>query len=131
MYPTQLYAGISDFDGTIKVLRIDGSYRAFYYDVAFFLENPQLIMFASVNHRLYPLLGSLPPDSISLPSSKKITRRYLFFQNWYSYQDEIIMSGGTFDLIQVINMFNADSSIRLAQVVGIVIGRWIGGLLGY
>ncbi|KAH8594972.1 hypothetical protein B0O99DRAFT_595017 [Bisporella sp. PMI_857] len=109
-----------------------------------------------VNHRLYPILAGSAAGSPS-PSAAVRTIRFLlsaekspevfqlddtFFQNWYGYQDEVVMGGGKFDLIQVMNMFDAGGSYltlptwvpfsrRLAQVTGIVIGRWLGGLLGY
>ncbi|OTA81552.1 hypothetical protein M434DRAFT_17355 [Hypoxylon sp. CO27-5] len=110
------------------------------------------------SHRLYP--PSLELDNIGglpdAPSTRGVTRFLLsgqrtseafrldtvFFQNWYGYQDEIFSQGGKFDIIQVMNMFDAGGSYaslpewfpfgkRIAQCAGIVIGRWLGGLLGY
>lgn len=28
----------------------------------------------------------------------------VFFQNWYGYQDEVVMNGGKFDVIQIMNV---------------------------
>ncbi|KAI1437417.1 hypothetical protein GGR50DRAFT_71568 [Xylaria sp. CBS 124048] len=66
----------------------------------------------------------------------------VFFENWYAYQDLIVMNGKKFDLIQVMSMFDAGGSYlslprwipfnrTIARGMGIVVGRWVGGLLGY
>ncbi|KAI1466786.1 uncharacterized protein F4812DRAFT_65906 [Daldinia caldariorum] len=66
----------------------------------------------------------------------------MFFQNWYGYQDEMVMSGKEPSLIITMCMFDAGGSYlslpkwfpfsyRLAQILGIVVGRWLGALLGY
>lgn len=67
----------------------------------------------------------------------------VFFENWYRYQDEIVVKGKKVDLIQVLSTFDAGGTyitlpkwlgpLRhvLAIALGVVIGRWIGGLLGY
>ncbi|KAL1981629.1 hypothetical protein VTN96DRAFT_2401 [Rasamsonia emersonii] len=67
----------------------------------------------------------------------------IFFENWYGYQDEVVLRGRrSLDLIQVMCMFDAGGSYlsfpswvpfgkSLSQALGIVLGRWIGGLLGY
>ncbi|EXV01933.1 hypothetical protein X797_004766 [Metarhizium robertsii] len=108
------------------------------------------------NHRLYPImdnaLGSGAGDTVGakttrfLLSGEKSRQAFqlddVFFQNWYGYQDEVVMNGGKFDVIQIMNMFDAGGSYltfptwipfsrRFAQVTGIIVGRWIGGLLGY
>ncbi|KAL8821628.1 MAG: hypothetical protein Q9223_000371 [Gallowayella weberi] len=65
-----------------------------------------------------------------------------FFQNWYGYQDEVVKSGARMDLIQVLCMFDAGGSYMaapwwipfgrsLSQAFGIVVGRWLGAMLGY
>ncbi|KAK4207584.1 putative 4-hydroxybenzoate polyprenyl transferase [Rhypophila decipiens] len=67
----------------------------------------------------------------------------VFFENWYKYQDEIVIHGGKVDLIQVLCTFDAGGTYvsfpwwvpmgkTVSIVLGIVVGRWIGsGLLGY
>ncbi|KAF2744281.1 hypothetical protein M011DRAFT_449808, partial [Sporormia fimetaria CBS 119925] len=102
------------------------------------------------NHRLYPVMPTAgsdgPRKSRFLLSGEDTKDAFkldkVFFQNWYAYQDEIVVRGKKVDLIQVMNMFDAGGSYlslpawvpfrnRLAQIMGIVVGRWIGGLLGY
>ncbi|GAW18378.1 hypothetical protein ANO14919_078530 [Xylariales sp. No.14919] len=66
----------------------------------------------------------------------------VFFENWYAYQDRIVVNGDRINPIQVMSMFDAGGSYlslptwvpfsrTLARGLGIVVGRWIGGLLGY
>ncbi|KAI0199428.1 hypothetical protein F4808DRAFT_211671 [Astrocystis sublimbata] len=66
----------------------------------------------------------------------------VFFENWYAYQDRIVVDGEKIDLIQVMSMFDAGGSYlslprwipfsrTIARCLGIVVGRWIGGMLGY
>ncbi|KAK8008144.1 hypothetical protein PG991_010695 [Apiospora marii] len=135
-------------------------------------EDGELCVAPWANHRLYPLtlvaqgapdgdrqdeIESSADETAPPPQPALRTTRFLlsaqksavafrlddnFFQNWYGYQDEVVMSGRKLDMIQVMNMFDAGGSYltlpswipfskRLAQIVGIVVGRWIGGLLGY
>ncbi|GKZ94159.1 hypothetical protein CBS63078_10082 [Aspergillus niger] len=65
-----------------------------------------------------------------------------FFENWYGYQEDIFQRGEKIDLIQVLAMFDAGGTYLsppwwvpfrawVGLILGIVIGRWIGGLLGY
>jgi hypothetical protein len=65
-----------------------------------------------------------------------------FFENWYGYQEDIMLRGVTPDPIQVLSMFDSGDSYLspptwvpfrhfLGRCMGIVVGRWIGGLLGY
>ncbi|KAG7291432.1 hypothetical protein NEMBOFW57_001451 [Staphylotrichum longicolle] len=66
----------------------------------------------------------------------------IFFENWYKYQDDVVVNGKWIDLIQVFCMFDAGGTylslppwIPFGQAIsitlGVVLGRWIGGLLGY
>ncbi|KAI1486006.1 hypothetical protein F5X96DRAFT_277011 [Biscogniauxia mediterranea] len=66
----------------------------------------------------------------------------VFFENWYAYQDRIVVAGEKPDLVQVMSMFDAGGSYlslpwwvpfgrTLSRAIGVVVGRWIGGLLGY
>ncbi|KAI1308774.1 hypothetical protein F5Y03DRAFT_81682 [Xylaria venustula] len=66
----------------------------------------------------------------------------VFFENWYAYQDLIVVKGEKINLVQVMSMFDAGGSYlslptwipfsrTVARGLGIVVGRWIGGLLGY
>lgn len=65
-----------------------------------------------------------------------------FFENWYGYQEDIMMRGVTPDPIQVLSMFDAGDSYlsppswmpfrhTIGWILGIVVGRYVGGLLGY
>ncbi|KAK8063019.1 hypothetical protein PG997_015116, partial [Apiospora hydei] len=67
---------------------------------------------------------------------------WAFFENWYGYQDLCFQKGCAPDLIQVMCMFDAGGSYlslpswvpfgrTVAKAVGVALGRWLGGLLGY
>ncbi|KAL8733399.1 MAG: hypothetical protein Q9181_003607 [Wetmoreana brouardii] len=114
-------------------------------------EDGQVKVKPWTNHRLHP-----PPQEMSKGGAEdagEITRFMLsgaetaelfkldtiFFQNWYGYQDEVVMGRGRMDLIQ---MFDAGGSYLsvpcwvpfgriLSRVLGIMIGRWLGAMLGY
>ncbi|KAI0852737.1 hypothetical protein F5Y00DRAFT_257995 [Daldinia vernicosa] len=109
-------------------------------------EDGELLVRRWKSHRLYPVVDSGAKTVRFLLSGEETSQPFkldaIFFQNWYGYQDKVMLEGGRFDPIQVINMFDAGDSYlsfpaflpfgkRLAQAVGIVIGRWLGGLLGY
>ncbi|KAI0841516.1 hypothetical protein F5Y06DRAFT_259689 [Hypoxylon sp. FL0890] len=62
--------------------------------------------------------------------------------NWYKYQDDIVMNKKKLSLIQPRSMFDAGGSYlafprwvpfgkHLPRITFIVLGRWLGGLLGY
>lgn len=66
----------------------------------------------------------------------------VFFENWYGYQEDIILRGVKPDIIQILSMFDGgDSYLTLPSWVpfrkaiaigmGVMVGRWMGGLLGY
>jgi len=65
-----------------------------------------------------------------------------FFENWSSYQSEALKYNFTLDILQVLAMWDAGDVVfplpswipfnkTLARWRGVVLGRWIGGLLGY
>ncbi|KAH8698357.1 hypothetical protein BGW36DRAFT_375942 [Talaromyces proteolyticus] len=65
-----------------------------------------------------------------------------FFENWYGYQEDIFERGVKLDLIQALAMFDAGGTYLsppwwvpfrswVGLFLGIVMGRWIGGLLRY
>lgn len=65
-----------------------------------------------------------------------------FFENWYGYQEDIMLRGVKPDPIQVLSMFDAGDSYlsppwwvparrMVGKALGIVVGRYIGGMLGY
>ncbi|KAE8375367.1 hypothetical protein BDV26DRAFT_17740 [Aspergillus bertholletiae] len=111
-----------------------------------------------VNHRLYPPPQLLldDDDAVSSGRGRRIIRFLLsgqdtpevfkldtiFFMNWYAYQEETVVVGKKVDVIQVMSMFDAGGSYlslpewvpfgkTLAMGLGILLGRWIGGLLGF
>ncbi|KAI1138342.1 hypothetical protein F5Y05DRAFT_404125 [Hypoxylon sp. FL0543] len=103
-----------------------------------------------VNHRLYSPVSNDRGDDLKLTkfllsaeSTPELFRLdTVFFENWYAYQDQIVVKGEKIDLIQVMSMFDAGGSYlslprwipfsrTIAQALGIVVGRWIGGILGY
>ncbi|KAH9992265.1 hypothetical protein F4779DRAFT_637567 [Xylariaceae sp. FL0662B] len=105
------------------------------------------------DHRLYQPLDTHGQDArqpgdvtrfvISAEDTSELYRLdTVFFQNWYGYQDEVALKKKKPDIIQVMCMFDAGGSYLslprwmplnkgVVRVVGIVIGRWLGGLLGY
>ncbi|MCJ1247585.1 hypothetical protein MMC30_004800 [Trapelia coarctata] len=99
------------------------------------------------NHRLYPPRDFAASPTVRFLLSGQETREMfrldtVFFLNWYGYQDEVVLGGKGFDLVQIMCMFDAGGSYlsfpwwvpfgrSLARAVGILVGRWIGGLLGY
>ncbi|GKT43287.1 putative oxidoreductase YfjR [Colletotrichum spaethianum] len=104
-----------------------------------------------VNHRSYPLPISEQDDGNTkvafLLSGEKTDNVFelnpVFFENWYKYQDEVVVKGAKIDLIQLFCTFDAGGTyvsfpswVPFGQYVslglGVVVGRWIGsGLLGY
>ncbi|KAI2465118.1 hypothetical protein F4781DRAFT_410508 [Annulohypoxylon bovei var. microspora] len=102
------------------------------------------------NHRLYsPVSEGTETDSkvtrflLSADSTPELFRLdTVFFENWYAYQDQIVVKGDKVDLVQVMSMFDAGGSYlslpwwipfsrTIARGLGILVGRWIGGILGY
>ncbi|KAK6074301.1 hypothetical protein SCUP234_08351 [Seiridium cupressi] len=111
-------------------------------------DDPEYRIPAWTDHRTYPLDSELRENTVSkfLLSGEKTYELFqlntLFFENWYKYQDEMVSSGRNIDLVQVLSTFDAGGTYiafpwwvpfgqRVSQIIGIVVGRWIGGLLGY
>ncbi|KAI1400393.1 hypothetical protein F4819DRAFT_368116 [Hypoxylon fuscum] len=112
-------------------------------------EDPEFCIEEWANHRSYPLEPSRQDGSKVvkfLLSGEKTPSVFqlntLFFENWYKYQDETIRTNKKISLIQVLSTFDAGGTYislprwvpfgrRIAQVTGIVVGRWLGALLGY
>ncbi|RCI12132.1 hypothetical protein L249_0571 [Ophiocordyceps polyrhachis-furcata BCC 54312] len=99
-----------------------------------------------VNHRTYPLDGGGSHRVRMLLSGEESSSAYklelAFFENWYGYQEQLYMSGQRLDLIQALCMFDAAGSCLTlpawlpfrsfaSHLLGIVVGRWLGQLLGY
>ncbi|KAI1775118.1 hypothetical protein F4818DRAFT_417886 [Hypoxylon cercidicola] len=99
-------------------------------------------------HRLYtPPEETTRSNTVRFVASGGKTREafgmdLLFFENWYKYQDESMRNGGRIDLIQAMCTFDAGGSYMtppwyfpcrktLSRMAGVVIGRWLGALLGY
>ncbi|KAI0114285.1 hypothetical protein F4776DRAFT_656682 [Hypoxylon sp. NC0597] len=110
---------------------------------------PEFLIQAWANHRSYPIDPSRQEGAqkVKFLLSGEKTREVfqlstLFFENWYKYQDEVIKTGGRIDFIQVLSTFDAGGTYvslprwvpfgtRISQVMGIVVGRWLGSLCGY
>ncbi|KAI0023369.1 hypothetical protein F4780DRAFT_78310 [Xylariomycetidae sp. FL0641] len=116
--------------------------------------NGEFCVRAGEHHRWYPILPSENGDAghregtvarvlISGEDSTSPFRLdWLFFENWYGYQNQFVLNGEIPDLIQVLCMFDAGGSYpslpgwlpcgrRISIIGSIVLGRWLGGLLGY
>ncbi|KAL4751914.1 hypothetical protein BDW72DRAFT_192425 [Aspergillus terricola var. indicus] len=67
----------------------------------------------------------------------------MFFENWYAYQEDVWRRGTALSTVQVMTMFDAGGSYlacvpswvpfskTCALALGIVVGRWVGGIIGY
>ncbi|PHH72901.1 hypothetical protein CDD80_4187 [Ophiocordyceps camponoti-rufipedis] len=102
-----------------------------------------------VDHRTYPLDGGEKKKVRMLlvgeQSSSPFKLELAFFENWYAYQEHMFQSGKWLDPIQVLcvlKMFDAAGTYftlpwwlpfrsSASRLLGIVVGRWIGHLLGY
>ncbi|RDA95696.1 hypothetical protein CP533_1168 [Ophiocordyceps camponoti-saundersi (nom. inval.)] len=99
-----------------------------------------------VNHRTYPLDGGESQRVRMLLSGAESASPFrlelAFFENWYAYQEQLFLSGESLDLIQALCMFDAAGSCltlprwvplrsSASHLLGIVVGRWLGRLLGY
>lgn len=111
-------------------------------------DSPPFTIRAWENHRTYPLQPHqgnnivrflLSADQIPQKAFKLNT---LFFENWYRYQEEVIRNNGTFNLLQILSTFDAGGTYlapppwlpfghTLVRAMSIVVGRWLGGALGY
>lgn len=108
----------------------------------------ELVVRRGANHRLcFPSDANASTEPIRFYVSAERTATAFaldltFFENWYGYQEEVVVHGKKLDMIQVLCMWDAGdtyltlpwwvpfrSSVSIAM--GIVIGRWIGSLLGY
>jgi hypothetical protein len=78
-------------------------------------EDGQFLIKPWANHRLYPIIDDTSNDydgngkaARFLLSGEKSRMTFqlddLFFQNWYSYQEEVVMSNKKFDIIQIMNV---------------------------
>ncbi|PVH97431.1 hypothetical protein DM02DRAFT_685011 [Periconia macrospinosa] len=67
---------------------------------------------------------------------------YVFYENYYRYMDTAVSAGNPIELIQILCMFDAGGScialpwyipfnMYISRAMGVVIGRWLGGILGY
>ncbi|RYP60256.1 hypothetical protein DL769_008190 [Monosporascus sp. CRB-8-3] len=102
------------------------------------------------NHRSYPMPLSVQEKGNTrvkfLLSAEKTPEAFelnsVFFENWYKYQDQFVMHGEKLSLIQLFSTFDAGGTYislpnwlpfgqYISIAIGVVIGRWIGGLLGY
>ncbi|KAK4148767.1 hypothetical protein C8A00DRAFT_38645 [Chaetomidium leptoderma] len=109
------------------------------------------------NHRLYPPRRNEGPPAAQAAAEEDEVVRFLlsgeqtpnpfkldlvFFENWYAYQELLVVHQARLDVFRLLSMFDAgDSYLTLpwwvpfrstvSQAVGVVGGRWIGGLLGY
>ncbi|KAK4222535.1 bifunctional solanapyrone synthase [Podospora fimiseda] len=135
------------------VLEINGEEQVFTP------EDGRIAIKPYLDHRTYPVHISKQDEGVTvvsfLLSGEKTDSVFelnpVFFENWYRYQDDVLMNGGDggkkIDMIQVLCTFDAGGTYitlpgpwwipkfvkhSVAIALGVVVGRWIGsGLLGY
>ncbi|KAG6365905.1 hypothetical protein INS49_000081 [Diaporthe citri] len=99
------------------------------------------------HHCLYGTPGQAPGTAVEFwlsasPSGVAGELDQAFFENWYAYQEEVMLRGAAPDPIQVLSMFDAGDSYLsppawvpfrrfFGRALGVVVGRHVGGLLGY
>ncbi|KAJ4396132.1 hypothetical protein N0V93_000350 [Gnomoniopsis smithogilvyi] len=131
-----------DMNGTELVLRPDDG---------------EITIHRDVHHRTYPHGGvSLGLEPTNTSQRDPVVRFLLsaehspqpfqldlaFFENWYAYQEKVVLGGSRLDMIQVLSIFDAGGTYlsfpwwipfrrSIARTLGIVLGRWVGGILGY
>ncbi|KAI5862345.1 hypothetical protein GGS23DRAFT_94290 [Durotheca rogersii] len=112
--------------------------------------DPEYTIGRGVNHRSYPIERAGQDEGVTtvefLLSGQRTPSVFelntLFFENWYKYQEDMRKSNKPVSLIQILSTFDAGGTYVsvprwvpfgrfVAQAIGIVVGRWIGGLLGY
>jgi len=112
--------------------------------------DPEYCIDAWANHRSYPIDPERQEPGCKivkfLLSGDKTTELFqlntLFFENWYKYQDETVQKAGNISFIQALSIFDAGGTYmsfprwipfgqRVSQTMGIVVGRWLGSLMGY
>jgi len=102
-----------------------------------------------VNHRSYPLPESRQDGGKVvrfLLSGEKTSDVFelntVFFENWYKYQNDVAVNGAKISLLQLFSTFDAGGTYlsfppwvpfgqTISQTMGVVLGRWLGGFLGY
>lgn len=74
-------------------------------------DSPPFTIAAWQNHRTYPLEPEAGDGDVVkfLLSADKIPQKAfklntLFFENWYRYQEEVLLSSGKFDLLQILSV---------------------------
>ncbi|KAH8590931.1 hypothetical protein B0O99DRAFT_598710 [Bisporella sp. PMI_857] len=102
-----------------------------------------------VNHRSYPLPepqqggGKIVRFRLSGEKTSNVYELSpVFFENWYKCQNDFVVNGARISLFQVLSTFDAGGSYlsfpswvpfgqSISRIMGVLVGRWIGGLLGY
>lgn len=72
-------------------------------------DSQPLTIRAWENHRTYPVIGQEGGRVRFLLSADKIPQKAfklntLFFENWYRYQEDVLVNNGTFDLVQILSV---------------------------
>ncbi|KAL4727873.1 hypothetical protein ACLX1H_004568 [Fusarium chlamydosporum] len=102
------------------------------------------------NHRTYPMPKDMQPAGGKivkfLLSGEKTDAVFelnpVFFENWYKYQDQFVIHGEKLSMMQLLSTFDAGGTYlspppwmpfgqQISIGIGVVFGRWLGGLLGY
>lgn len=73
-------------------------------------DSPPFIIRSGKSHRTYPLEPEAGGHVIKfLLSADKVPQKAfklntLFFENWYKYQEEVLLKNGTFNILQVLSV---------------------------
>ncbi|KAF3095459.1 hypothetical protein TWF569_011640 [Orbilia oligospora] len=109
-------------------------------------EDGEVTLEPGPHHRLWGTPGQKDDKVVFLISASTNARSYqldqAFFENWYGYQEDMMMRGTAPDLIQVCCMFEAGDSylsppwwVPFRHFFGywltVILGYYIGSLLGY
>ncbi|KAF2657852.1 hypothetical protein K491DRAFT_714143 [Lophiostoma macrostomum CBS 122681] len=92
-----------------------------------------------------PLSETTPITKFLLSGPASTTNRmldYTFYENYYRYMDQMVSGGQPIEMIQILCMFDAGGScvalpwyvpfnMIISRLIGVVVGRWVGSLLGY
>lgn len=77
----------------------------------------EFVLRRGVNHRLYPPRNEACGKLRCILSAEKTPSAFaldlVFFENWYAYQEQVVVHGAKLDLIQVMSVRSLSSSMHV------------------